>query len=248
MVKVKKRISKKKTEGIKFGGEISEKDMIIINDLTTQEMGPYKTLLPSADENSDREAQLTKIKLIAAGRTLNWYRTNSTLAQQKKWVLEYLRNKGEDFKANLLKGLDEVWFQTIGSACRLRTCCIDVYPVDYEDRKMASLVSRASVDFFDKTGKMPTEKSLEAVIEEKKTTRKKVDVQAATKAMVNKYIKMFEDELYKQINRDEWKPKVFKKMFNDLGVKKRPMKKIRAYFAELDDDMVSVIDEYLEDL
>ena len=94
---------------------------------------------------------------------------------------------------------------------------------------------------------MPTEKNLAAVVEEKKTTLRKVDVQAATKAMVKKYINIFEDELYKQIDKDEWKPKVFKKMFNDLNVKKRPMKKIRAHFAELDDDMVSVIDDYLED-
>ena len=59
---------------------------------------------------------------------------------------------------------------------------------------------------------------------------------------------MFEDELYKQLDKDEWKPKVFKKMFNDLNIKKRPMNKIRAYFVKLDNILVEVIDSYLEDL
>ena len=242
----KKKVSKR-TEGIRFGSEISEKDMIEIYNLTTQDMGPYKTLLPGDDKDVGLEAQLTKIKLIAAGRTLNWYRSNSSASKQKKWVLDYLKSLGETFKQNLLNDLGEVWFQTMGSACRLRTLGIDVYPPEYEKKQMQSLATKASVEFFDRTGKMPTEKNLAAVVEEKKTTRRKVDVQAATKAMVKKYIKIFEDELYKQIDKDEWKPKVFKKMFNDLNVKKRPMKKIRAHFAELDDDMISVIDDYLED-
>ena len=116
----KKKVSKR-TEGIRFGSEISEKDMIEIYNLTTQDMGPYKTLLPGDDKDVGLEAQLTKIKLIAAGRTLNWYRSNSSASKQKKWVLDYLKSLGETFKQNLLNDLGEVWFQTMGSACRLRT-------------------------------------------------------------------------------------------------------------------------------
>ena len=248
MTKRGRRKKTKSIEGIRFGSEIKEKDFVPISNLTVDEIDPYKTFLAEHELNYDPDKQLEIIKDRGFGRCLNWFSLNFGSKQQKKFVIDYLNNRGRKSDALIMKPLVDWRFNVLGSCCRLRDLGADIRYSQHETEKFDDLLKFAQKNFKKETGKEATEENILNRNKERKSARKKVDVQAATKAMVEKYIEKFEDELYKQVEKDEWKPKVFKKMFNDLNVKNRPMKKIREYFAKLDDDMVSVIDDYLESL
>jgi len=211
--------------------------MVIISKLKKKDLENYQNFLCNDhDKDLSPAEQLSTITSRAFGSCLNWFNQNTNSKTQKKYVLDFMKDNGQKSGVKVLKSLPDYWFSPLGSLCRLHHLGAKIGYESWRDDKIDELTNMAL-----------TEKENAPAPAEKKP-KKRVDVQAATKTMIEKYIKVFEDELYRQVDKDEWKPKVFKKMFNDLKIKKRPMNKIREHFATLDDDMVTVIDEYLEDL
>jgi len=240
MKRISRTTNRKKTtqsgaiDQIKFLSEISETQMVTISKLGEKDLENYQSFLCNDhDKDLTGEEQLSTITGRAFGACLNWFNQNTNQKTQKKYVLNFMNKNGQKSEAKILKSLPDYYFTPLGSICRLHDLGAKVGYEPWRDNRIDEIIKVALNTKEDTPAKKP---------------KKKVDVQAATSAMVEKYIKMFEDELYKQLDKDEWKPKVFKKMFNDLNIKKRPMNKIRAYFVKLDDDVVEVIDSYLEDL
>ena len=248
MKRISRTKNRKKTtqsgaiDQIKFLSEISETQMVTISKLGKKDLENYQNFLCNDhDKDLTSEEQLSTITGRAFGACLNWFNQNTNSKKQKKYVLNFMNKNGQKSEAKILKSLPDYYFTPLGSICRLHDLGAQVGYKPWRDKRIDEIMEVALNTKEDTPDKKP---------------KKKVDVQAATKAMVEKYINMFEDELYKQLDKDEWKPNVFKKMFNDLNIKKRPMNKIRAYFKDrcdvpmvkLDDDMVEVIDSYLEDL
>ena len=230
----KKTTQSRTRDQIKFLSEVSETQMVTISKLGEKDLKNYQSFLCNDhDKDLTSEEQLATITGRAFGSCLNWFNQNTHSKTQKKYVLTFMNKNGQKSEAKILKSLPDYYFTPLGSICRLHDLGAKIDYKPWRDNRINEIIKIALNTKEDTPDKKP---------------KKKVDVQAATKAMVEKYIKMFEDELYKQLDKDEWKPKVFKKMFNDLNIKKRPMNKIRAYFVKLDNILVEVIDSYLEDL
>ena len=243
--RIKKNL-KSSNSGFARGSEISETDFIEIASIDkSTDLAKFVNLTHNTEDGVAFEEVRKGIILAALGRTLNWYNANSSIKDQKRWVLEYVKTTPDKKYVSILNKVDPVWFKTAGSLARMNLLKIEHLSYEFLYDRVRSLINRAKQQFVEKHGVEPTEKNMK---KKKEAAKQTVSVQERTKAKIAEYIKTFDDELHKQIDKDEWKPKVLKKMFNDLGVKKRVMNKVREHFVDYDDDMVDVIDAYLEDL
>ena len=216
--------------------------------MTEKDIPKYEGIFrPTNDSTTDDEVMVT-IKGRALGRTINWFHFHTSEKDRKKWTLEDLESKKRKDDIALLKTLEDCWFRTTGSFCKV-ILSGSVSAIAQEDKLnvvIDSLIHNAKMKFKERCG---TEYSASA-LKKSSVPKVKIDIQQATRNKIEKLKNIFEDELLKQIDADEWNPKKMKKLFNDHAPKKRIMGAIRKYFVEdnPDDDMVDAIDAYLEDL
>ena len=195
---------------------------------------PYKRMFHVGQvEKMDNKDLQKHILSSEIGNALNWYNVNTNSKQQKKFVINYLKEQNEPKEViNTVKRCEDYKFCVLGSVARMISLQTDIEHVAW--KKSASFFEQKLKELIQYSKTLP---------EPEKKERPKINIQALTAAKIERLTNIFDDELEKQLEKNKFNKSRMKKLFNEHKVKKRIMNKIKLNFDN--PDMIEVIDEYL---